>query len=109
MDVTIRNDDFLKMGNNQNNGNQNSNTVVFPGKFNNQDYIERELMRIVAINKKYNLAENPELLGNMLEDLQKKIKGGNILEILKDPIVYGGISVILLGIILFKISKKRKK
>jgi hypothetical protein len=99
-----RNDDFL--GEDENVDTGNGETIAFPGNQNNKDYIERELLRIIAVYKRTN---NPELLGNMIDDLKKKIKGGNVLEILKDPIIYGGLSVVLLAIILYKISGKRKK
>jgi hypothetical protein len=101
-----RNDDYL--GNDELNNSDNTKTIILPG-VNTQDWVEKELLRIVAINKQCNLANNPELMGNLLDDLKKKIKKGDIMEIIKDPIVYSGISVVLLAIILYKISRKRKK
>jgi hypothetical protein len=103
-----RNDDYL--GNDELNNSDNTKTIVLPGKnLNTQDWVEKELLRIVAINKQCNLANNPELMGSLLDDLKKKIKKGDIMEIIRDPIVYSSISVVLLAIILYKISKKRKK
>lgn len=73
------------------------------------DYAVTELMKIVSLTKKHNLQEKPEVLAGLLEDLAAKLKGGNLMAILKNPYVYGGLAAIFAGIILYKLSKKRKK
>lgn len=109
---TLRNDDYL-MGTEtmQRNGNGNGNgkTVLLRrNKNDNSDYVERELLRIVALNRKYDLQKHPEVLSGMLDELKKDIQSGDILAILKQPVVYGGIAAILSMIIIYKISKKKK-
>lgn len=83
--------------------------AVKPGQvINNNDYVVSELIRIVELTKKHNLQEKPEVLSGLLDDLSKTIKGGNVVAILKSPVVYVGIAAILSGIILYKVSKGKK-
>lgn len=73
------------------------------------NYAVRELMRIVAVTKKHNLQQKPEVLAGMLDDLSAKLKGGDIISVIKTPVVYGSIAAILGGVIIYKLSKKGKK
>jgi hypothetical protein len=111
MNLYSRKDDLLSGEDKTATKGTNGKTVVFstvPGS-NNNDIVKTELLRILAIHEKHDLSQHPEVLAGMLDDLKAKIKGGDILEILRDPLVYGGISVTLLIFIIWKISKKKKR
>jgi len=111
MNLYSKKDDLL-MGNDSKTG-SNGKTVIFStpgnGTTNGDDLITQELMKIVAIHKKHDLTQHPEVLAGMLDDLKAKIKAGNILDILRDPIVYGSISVVLLLVIIMKMQSKKRR
>ncbi len=110
MSIYSRKDDLLKGVDTTATKGNNGKTVVFKrADINNDDFVTTELLRIIAIHEKHDLLQQPEVLAGMLDDLITKIKGGNILKILRDPIVYGSISVALLLFIIVKINEKKRR
>lgn len=102
----FENDDYLS---GEFDDTQKIRVAVKPGQVvNNEDYVVSELIRIVELTKKHNLQEKPEVLSGLLDDLSKTIKGGNVVAILKSPVVYVGIAALLSGVILYKVSKRKK-
>lgn len=75
----------------------------------NNGYALQELKRIVVLTEKHNLQEKPEVLAGLLDDLSAQIKGGRYVEVLKNPVVYGSIAAVLSGVIIYKLTRKRKK
>ena len=111
MNVYSRKEDLLKGEDKTATKGTNGKTVMFstiPGD-NNNDIIKTELLRILAIHEKHDLTQQPEVLAGLLDDLKVKIKGGDILEILRDPIVYGSVSVVLLLFIIWKMNSKKRR
>lgn len=100
------NDDFVLNGENGNDGIQVIEPVQLPDS---EEYAVRELLKIVALCRKHNLQEKPEVLAGLLDDLSAKLKSGNFLDVLKTPVVYGSIAGILSLIIIYKLSKRKKK
>lgn len=102
----FNNDDFILNGEGENNEVQ----VVEPVNIaDSEEYAMRELLRIVALCRKHNLQEKPEVLAGLLDDLSAKLKSGNFLDVLKTPVVYGSIAGVLSLIIIYKLSKRKKK
>jgi hypothetical protein len=100
------NDDFVLNGENENDNIQ----VVEPVNIiDSDDYAVRELLKIVALCRKHNLQEKPEVLAGLLDDLSAKLKSGNFLDVLKTPVVYGSIAGVLSLIIIYKLAKRKKK
>jgi hypothetical protein len=100
------NDDFVLNGENENDNIQ----VVEPVNIiDSEDYAVRELLKIVALCRKHNLQEKPEVLAGLLDDLSAKLKSGNFLDVLKTPVVYGSIAGVLSLIIIYKLAKRKKK
>lgn len=102
----FENDDFVLQGEETE---TQQPSVVLPGSDEQQKYICEELLRVIALTKKHDLQDKPEVLAGMLDDLSAKIKGGKPLDILKNPIVYGGLTAVLIAIILYKMGKNKKK
>ena len=100
------NDDFVLNGNGESDGVQIMEPVQLPAS---DEYAVRELLKIVALCKKHNLQEKPEVLAGLLDDLSAKLKSGNFLDVLKTPVVYGSIAGILSLVIIYKLSKRKKK
>lgn len=110
MNLYSRKDDLLRGKDTTATKGTNGKTVVFstvPG--NGDDVVKTELLRILAIHEKHDLSQQPEILAGLLDDLKAKIKGGDILEILRDPLVYGSVSVVLLLFIIWKMNKKKRR
>lgn len=109
MNLYSRKDDLLKGEDKTATKGTNGKTVVFstvPGNSDN-DVVKTELLRILAIHEKHDLSQHPEVLAGMLDNLKAKIKGGDILEILRDPLVYGSVSVLLLLFIIWKMQSRK--
>lgn len=104
----FENDDYVLQGDEAPAVNK-APAFIIPGSEEQQQYIVEELLRVITLTKKHDLQEKPEVLAGILDDLSAKIKGGKPLDILKSPVVYGGIAAVLIAVILYKMGKRKKK
>lgn len=103
-----RNDDFVMNGEGVD-ATATPTKVKVPQFACEDEYAIRELMRIVALTKKHNLQNKPEVLAGMLDELSASLKQGDFLKVLKHPAVYGGIAVLLSAVIIWKLSQRKKR